>query len=71
MDPTVLPDRASAAAYLAIAPIFAAVALSMAWLRVEGVIDPAASQIVTLGVGAVAVIVVLRILELYVGGTDR
>ena len=65
---TSAPDgRAGAAAYLAIALIFAAVALSLAWLQVEGVINPAASQIATLGVGAMAVVVVLRAVELYVG----
>ena len=60
-------DRAGAAAYLAIALIFAPIALSLAWLQVEGVVDPAASQITTLGVGAMAVVVVLRAVELYAG----
>lgn len=63
-------DRAGAAAYLAIALVFAPVSLSLAWLRVEGVITPAASQIVTLGVGAVVVIVALRVLELYAGRSE-
>ena len=60
-----LTNRGGAAMYLSIAVIFTAVALSLAWLQVEGVISPAASQIVTLGVGAVIVILVLRLLELY------
>lgn len=63
-------DRAGAAAYLAIALVFAAVSLSLAWLQVEGVISPAASQIVTLGVGTVVVIVALRVLELYAGRSE-
>lgn len=67
MSSAPLTDRASGGAYLAIGLIFAAVALSLAWLQVEDVIDPAASQIVTLGIGVVVVIVVLRILELYAG----
>ncbi|WP_160166846.1 hypothetical protein [Halogeometricum pallidum] len=53
--------------YLAIALIFAAGALSLAWLQVENVINPAASQIVNLGIGAVLLIGILRAAELYVG----
>lgn len=67
MSSASLTDQTSAGAYLAIGLIFAAVALSLAWLQVEDVIDPAASQIVTLGIGVVVVIVVLRILEIYAG----
>lgn len=70
MNPSSLPDRAGLGAYLAIAVIFAVVALSLAWLQVEGVINPAASQIVNLGMGAVVIVVVLRVLELYGGRTD-
>lgn len=60
-------DRSSPAVYLAIALIFAAGALSLAWLQVENVINPAASQIVNLGIGAVLLIGILRAAELYVG----
>ena len=51
MSPSASDDRAGAAAHLAIALIFAAIALSLAWLQVEGVIN----------------LVVLRAVELYVG----
>lgn len=54
-------------AYLSVALVFTAVALSLAWLQVEGVINPAATLIVRLGVGAVVVIIALRVLELYAG----
>lgn len=67
MSSASLTDRTGSGAYLAIGLVFAAVALSLAWLQVEDVIDPAASQIVTLGIGVVVVIVVLRLLELYAG----
>lgn len=70
MNPSTLSDRAGTGAYLAIALVFAAVALSLAWLQVEGVIDPAASRIVTLGIGTVVVVAVLRVLELYAGRTE-
>lgn len=63
-------DRASPGAPLAVAVIFAATALSLAWLQVEGVIDPAASRIVTLGTGALVVVVALRVLELYAGRSE-
>lgn len=62
-----LTNRGSATAYLSVALVFTAVALSLAWLQVEGVINPAATLIVRLGVGAVVVIIALRVLELYAG----
>lgn len=70
MVPTLISDSTNTAAYLAIALVFLAVALSLAWLQVEGVIAPAASQIVRLGIGAVILIVVLRMLELYAGRSN-
>ena len=70
MSPSSLTERAGTGAYLAIALIFAVIGLSLAWLQVEDVINPAASQIVTLGMGAVVVVVILRVLELYSGRTE-
>lgn len=67
MPASISTDRSSPAVYLAIALIFAAGALSLAWLQVENVINPAASQIVNLGIGAVLLIGILRMVELYVG----
>ncbi|MDS0300665.1 hypothetical protein NDI76_18090 [Halogeometricum sp. S1BR25-6] len=67
MPTSISTDRSSPAVYLAIALIFAAGALSLAWLQVENVINPAASQIVNLGIGAVLLIGILRAVELYVG----
>lgn len=65
MDVSNVAGGGGATAYLAIALIFAAVALALAWLQVENVINPAASQLVTLAMGAAVLIVVLRVLELY------
>lgn len=62
-----LSDRGGAMAYFSVALVFTGVALSLAWLQVEGVINPAATLIVRLGVGAVVVIIALRVLELYAG----
>ena len=60
----------SGAPYIAIAVIVAAVALSLAWLQVEGVVLPAASDIVRLGIGATLAVVALRVLELWLGSAE-
>lgn len=60
----------SGAPYVAIAIIFAAAALSLAWLRVEGVVLPAASDIVRLGIGATLAVVALRAIELWVQSSE-